>query len=84
MKIVTFSEVDNELKAVIARVNDDADYTIVRSPGAEDAVIMSLQYFDSLVATAYLLDSPANATHLAKSIAQHRAGQITERELVED
>ena len=33
--------------------------------------------------TVCLLNSPANAAHLARSISQLRAGQIQERELIE-
>jgi hypothetical protein len=32
--------------------------------------------------TAYLLSSPANAAHLAKSVAQARAGEARHRELI--
>ena len=33
--------------------------------------------------TAYLLSTPANAAHLAKSIAQHKDGKVVRRELVD-
>ena len=77
MKTVTFHSIGDELKTVIDQVSDGSDYTIVKSPTTQDAVIMSLQYFNSLMATAYLLESPANAIHLTESIAQHKSGQTT-------
>jgi antitoxin YefM len=40
---------------------------------------MSLEYDNSLMETVHLLKSPANAAHLARSIAQDRQGQTTER-----
>jgi antitoxin YefM len=51
---------------------------------AEDAVVMSLEYFNSLLETVYLLKSPANAAHLEQSIAQFREGEVLEHELLSD
>lgn len=48
---------------------------------SEDAVVMSLDDYNSLMETVYLLRSPANAEHLNKSIAQYKAGKVSEREL---
>ena len=72
MKIVTFSEARNKLKDVLDRVVDDADYTIITRRDADDAVVMSLDYFNSLLETVHLLKSPANAAHLERSIAQYQ------------
>jgi len=41
---------------------------------------MSLDYYNSLMETVYLLKSPANAEHLKKSIEQYNQGMIQERE----
>jgi antitoxin YefM len=51
---------------------------------AEDAVVMSLEYFNSLLETVYLLKSPANAAHLERSIAQFKEGEVLEHELLSD
>jgi antitoxin YefM len=50
---------------------------------APDAVVMSFDYHSSLMETVHLLSSPANAAHLATSIAQARAGQAQAREIIE-
>ena len=84
MKIVTFSEARNKLKAILDGVVNDADYTIITRRDAEDAVVMSLEYFNSLLETVYLLKSPANAAHLERSIAQYKQGQITEQSLLDE
>lgn len=42
---------------------------------------MSLDYYNSLMETVYLLKSPANAAHLAKSISQYKEGEHTQRNL---
>jgi antitoxin YefM len=84
MKVVSYTEARNGLKAVLDGVIDDADYTIITRRDAEDAVVMSLAYFQSMAETLHLLSSPANAAHLAKSIAQHKAGKAVRRELIQD
>ena len=63
---------------------NDADTTIITRRDAEDAVVMSLDYYNSLMETVYLMRSPANAEHLNKSIAQYRAGQAQPRELMDE
>lgn len=82
MKVVNFSEARNNLKAVLDRVVDDADYTVISRRDREDAVVMSLDAFNSLMETFYLLRTPANAEHLAKSIMQYKNGLIKQRELI--
>ncbi len=70
MKVITFSEARNKLKNVLDRVVDDADYTVITRRDADDAVVMSLEYFNGLLETVHLLKSPANAAHLERLIAQ--------------
>jgi antitoxin YefM len=84
MRIVSFSEARNSLKTVLDHVVEDADYTIITRRDAEDAVVMSLEYFNSLLETVYLLKSPANAAHLERSIAQFKEGEVLEHELLSD
>lgn len=83
MRVVNFSEARNSLKAVIDQVIDDADYTVIARRDAPDAVVMSLDTFNSLMETVHLLKSPANAAHLARSIEQYRQGKLTELGLTE-
>ena len=83
MKIVSYAEANGKLGGLIDEVVDDADYTVIFREGAEHAVIMSLDVFESLMETVHLFRNPANAAHLAKSIAQYRAGQTVQRERVD-
>ncbi|MHC3994123.1 type II toxin-antitoxin system Phd/YefM family antitoxin [Thiomicrolovo sp. ZZH C-3] len=83
MTIMSYSEVRNHLKTVLDNVSKDADYTVVTRRDAEDAVIMSKDYFESLMETVYLLKSPANAAHLAESITQYQKGKTSEKDLID-
>ncbi len=81
MRIVSYSEARNNLKVVMDRVVADADVTVITRRGSSNAVLLSQDHFDSLMETVHLLRSPANAAHLAQSIAQDQAGQISSRDL---
>ena len=84
MRIVNFSEARNNLKSVLDQVIDDADYTIIKRRDSEDAVVMSLETFNSFMETFYLLRSPANTAHLTKSIEQFKNGKVQERDLIHE
>ncbi|MCW8828505.1 MAG: type II toxin-antitoxin system prevent-host-death family antitoxin [Gammaproteobacteria bacterium] len=84
MRIVTYTEARNCLKAVLDGVANDADTTIITRRDAEDSVVMSLDHYNSLMETVHLLRSPANAAHLNRSIQQYKAGQASEREVIDE
>ena len=83
MRVITFSEARNSLKRVIDQVVDDADVAIISRRDSPDAVVMSLDTFNSWMETVHLLKTPANAAHLQKSIQQLRKGRTRARSLVE-
>ena len=83
MRVVNFSDARNSLKSIIDQVSDDADYTVITRRDAPDAVVMSLDTFNSLMETVHLLKSPANAAHLARSIEQYRKGKVKPGELLD-
>ena len=82
MRVVNFSEARSGLKGVIDQVIADADYTVITRRDAPDAVLMSLDTFNSLLETVHLLKSPANAAHLVRSIEQFRKGQVQQQDLL--
>ena len=84
MQIISFTEARNSLKSVLDRVVNDADCTVITRRDSEDAVVMSLDYYDSLMETVYLLKSPANAEHLSKSIEQFNQGKVQVKELINE
>ena len=83
MRIVTYSEARNSLKSVLDTVVDDADVTVISRRDGADAVVMSFDHYQSLMETMHLLSTPANAAHLAKSVAEFRKGQSRRRKLVQ-
>jgi len=84
MQVVNFTEARNNLKRVLDEVVEDADYTVINRRDASDTVVMSLNSFNSLMETVHLLKSPANLTHLEKSITQYHQDRATEHPLTDD
>jgi len=83
MKVVTYSEARNALKSILDGVVSDADVTIISRRDAEgDAVVMSLDSYNSIMETLHLTSNPANAAALARAIAQDKAGQAQVRQLL--
>ena len=83
MRVINFSDARNNLKGVIDSVVEDADYAVISRRDAADAVVMSLDTFNSMVETVHLLKTPANAAHLTRSIAQFRRGKAKLKKLVD-
>ena len=83
MKVVSYSHARNSLKSILDGVVQDADVTIISRRDAEgDAVVMSLDSYNSIMETLHLTGNPANAAALARAIAQDKAGQAQDRQLI--
>ena len=82
MKVVTYTYARNALKSILDGVIQDADVTIISRRDAEgDAVVMSLDSYNSIMETLHLISNPANAAVLARAIAQDKAGMAQEHSL---
>lgn len=65
-------------------VTDDREEVVITRAGHEPVVIVSLEDYESLKETAYLLRSPANARRLLASIDELESGGGVVRELATD
>ncbi|ELS03154.1 prevent-host-death family protein [Xenococcus sp. PCC 7305] len=83
MEIINYSEARRNFKAVLDRVADDQDCTVITRSGVEDAVIMSKSQYDSIMETLYLMKSPANAQHLLEAIARDKAGEYEQHDILD-
>ena len=84
MTVINYTEARNNLKFVLDSVVEDADYTIINRRDADDAVVMSLDYFNAMQETLHLLRSPKNVAHLEKSIAQYQAAKVESHGLLNE
>ncbi|HQR83805.1 MAG TPA: type II toxin-antitoxin system prevent-host-death family antitoxin [Polynucleobacter sp.] len=83
MRVINFSDARNQFKQVIDQVVSDCDVAIISRRDADDAVVMSLNTYNSMMETLHLLKSPANVKHLEKSLGQYRKGQIKDKTLID-
>lgn len=83
MKTISYSQSRQNYAAVLDSVSNDREEVVVTRAGHESVVIVSLDDYQSLKETAYLLQNPANARQLLGSIERLEAGGGAERDLVE-
>ena len=81
MQVVSMTEARNNLKAVFDSVYNDHEEVIIHRKNCENVVVISLNEYNSMKETNYLLSSPNNAKHLRESIEQLKDGQVVEKKL---
>ena len=85
MKVRTYSDVRQHLKAVMDEVCGFAEPCEVMGTRREESVVMLAKSdYESLIETAYLFRSPENAVRLLRSIQQFQTDSGQERELIRD
>lgn len=75
MNAMTLQNAQAALPQVARRVVDDIEPMLIQLEDGRAVVLLALEEFNAWRETAYLLSNPANAAHLAKSIAEDKAGQ---------
>lgn len=77
MKAVTYSNARKNLRILIEDVCKNSEPTIIVSNRSdEQAVLMSLEDYQSMEETACLLATPANRAHLQRSLRQVKEGKL--------
>lgn len=83
MKTVSYTHARSKLAKTMEQVCDDHAPVIITRKSERSVVMLSLEDYEALEETAYLLRSPKNARRLLESIAERQAGGGKERTLVE-
>ncbi|TFC06733.1 type II toxin-antitoxin system Phd/YefM family antitoxin [Cryobacterium mannosilyticum] len=83
MRTMTYSESRAHYAETLSAVVNDREEVIVTRAGHEPVVIVSLDEYESLKETAYLLRNPANARRLLRSIERLESGLGTVNDLTE-
>jgi len=83
MQVISLTEARNNLKAVFDSVYLDHEEVVIHRKGRENVVVISMDEYNSIRETNYLLSNSNNAKHLHESIKQLREGKVFEKELIE-
>lgn len=83
MRTMTYSESRAKYAETLNAVVDDREEVVITRAGHDPVVMVSLDDYESLKETAYLLRSPENARRLLGSIDRLEAGAGSTRDLVE-
>ncbi|MDF0531133.1 type II toxin-antitoxin system prevent-host-death family antitoxin [Tsukamurella sp. 8F] len=83
MKTMSYSESRAKYAETLDAVTDDREEVVITRAGHEPVVIVSLDDYQSLKETAYLLRSPENARRLIGAIERLEAGGGDEHGLVD-
>ena len=83
MDSISYSAVRANLSSTMDRVCDAHEPVIVTRSGERSVVMLSLEDFNSLEETAYLLHAPANARRLLEAMEELNAGRGKVRKLAE-
>lgn len=75
MKHTTSTDLRKNLSAMMDRVNDDHEPVIVTRVKGKPVVMISLEDYQAMDETAYLLASPANRAELLAAISEDDPAQ---------
>lgn len=81
MNAITYSAARENLASTMDRVCQDHDPVIITRNRNQAVVMLSLEDYESLQETAYLLRSPANARRLSAAVEELNKGRGLKKKL---
>ena len=70
------AEVKSRLSEVVDEIERESSHTVITKHGRPAAVVISVDEYESMIETAYLLSTPANREWLLESLAQADRGEL--------
>ena len=81
MNATTYTTARANLASTMNRVCNDHEALIITRNGEQAVVMLSLEDYNALEETAYLLRTPTNAKRILSAVTQLNAGKGVERKL---
>ena len=83
MKTLSYSESRARYAEVLNSVVDDREEVIITRSGHDPELIVSLEAYEALKETAYLMRSPANARRLLDAMERLESGHGAQHDLID-
>jgi antitoxin YefM len=83
MRVTTVADLRKNFKQRMDEVHADHDILIINRQGDKDMVMLSLEDYNALKETAYLLSTKKNARRLFESMEQLEKGKTIKKNLDE-
>ena len=84
MQVISVTELQNNFARVFDNVYYDNEEVIIHRKNKENIVMISLEEYNSIKETDYLLKSPKNREIILHSLKEAREGKVQNRELIEE
>lgn len=81
---ITYTDARQNLASKMDEVCDTHEPVIITRRKAQAVVMMSLEDYNSIAETAYMLKSPANAARIRESLRAAESGTVEQHDLLED
>ena len=83
MEAATYTQVRKNFASIMNRVCDDHDPIIITRQNARPVVMVSLEDYNAIEETLYLLKSPANAARLSKALQDLENKKYISKDLID-
>jgi antitoxin YefM len=84
MEVLNYTEFRKDLKSSLDKVSNDEEVIIVSRSKNKNVVVISLNEYNSLKETMYLLSTEKNRKRLQESINEMEKGKFSSHSLIED
>lgn len=80
MRIANYTDLRKNLKGYLDSVIDDSETVIITREGNEAVVMISLEEYNAIKETAYLMQSPEMMKAIHQGVSDVEAGRVVKQE----
>ena len=84
MNAINYTELRQNLKTHMDNAYQDHEPLIITRKDNQNMILMSLDDYNSITETQYLLSTESNTNHLLKSLKESRDNKVFHKDLIEE